>query len=234
MSELRSKRGAVLPLTLFLLACTLLWGSVLVLTLSDAYAASNGLVAQEQSRLLAYSGWNLALQQLDTNGGKEPLQLEQPAGTVQVSLQDGEQGLVHIQAEAVSQGWRNRVTGAVRVWTLPWQEVDAWPVVANLEGLQEASLLLTGDTTYQLNTNCQVPLAVSQKAGLPLTVQVTEPLTAEILYIHGDLLVEAPLEAEAVYVSGQIHGAEQINSAQVAEQYVTAPSYRIQVIERKL
>lgn len=234
MGELRGARGAVLPLTLFLLTCTLLWGSVLVLTLSDAYAASDGLVAREQSRLLAYSGWNLALQQLDADGGKDPLQLAQPAGTVQVSLQDGEQGLVYIEAEAVSHGWRSRVTGAVRVWTLPWQAVDAWPVIADLEELQEAGLLLTGERIYRLDTHCQAPLAISQREGLPLTVQVTAPLTADILYIHGDLLVEAPLCAEAVYVSGQIYGAAQIDSAHLAERYATVPSYRIQVVERRL
>ena len=234
VTRLCSERGLVLPMTLLLLACILLWGSVLLLTLSDAYAASNELVAREQSRLLARSGWNMALQQLETTGQRTALQLEEPAGSLQVSLQDWTENLIVIKAEAVSQGYRGTVTGTVRLLELPWQELDSWPIVVAWQDLQQASLLLTDETIYTLSHDCSYPLAISQKAGLPLTVRVTEPLTAEILYIHGDLLVEAPLQAEAVYVSGQISGAEQIVSARLVEQSATAPSYRIQVIERTL
>ena len=234
VNRLYSKRGAVLPMTLLLLACTLLWGRVLLLTLSDEYAASNELVAREQSRLLASSGWNMALQQLETNGQQTALQLEEPAGSLQVSLQNSTQNLIEIQAEAVSQGYRGVVTGTVRLFMLPWQELAIWPIVMTLQDLQEASLFLTDETVYTLSHNCGYPLAVGQKDGLPLTVRVTEPVTVDGLYIHGNLLVEAPLQAEAVYVSGQISGAEQIVSEQIVEQSATVPSYRIQVVERKL
>lgn len=233
-NRLYSQRGAVLPMALLLLACTLLWGSVLLLTLSDGYAASNELVAREQSRLLAYSGWNMALQQLETNGQQTALVLEESAGSVQVSLQGLPQNLIEIQAEAVSQGYRATVTGTVRLLTLPWQEIDAWPIVMTLQESQAASLFITDEIVYELCQDCRYPLAICQKAGLPLTVQATEPITAEVLYIHGDLQVEAPLQAEAIYVSGQISGAEQISSGLVEEQSATVPSYRMQVVERKL
>ena len=136
VNRLYSKRGAVLPMTLLLLTCTLLWGSVLLLTLSDEYAASNELIAREQSRLLAYSGWNMALQQLETNGQQTALQLEEPAGNLQVSLQNSTQNLIEIQAEAVSQGYRGVVTGTVRLFMLPWQELATWPIVMTLQDLQ--------------------------------------------------------------------------------------------------
>ena len=118
VARLRSKRGSVLPMTLLLLACILLWGSVLLLTLSDGYAASNELVAREQSRLLACSGWNMALQQLEITGQRTALQLEEPAGSLQVSLQDGTENLIVIKAEAVSSGlsWdNNRHSSVIRI-----------------------------------------------------------------------------------------------------------------------
>jgi len=80
MQKQNSQSGFILPVTLFLLSCVLLWGSVLLQTLTSQYEADNGVVYSEQSRLLAYSGWNLALQQLDTDGSLEPLQIENGAG----------------------------------------------------------------------------------------------------------------------------------------------------------
>lgn len=85
--KIKEQQGHILPIMLFLLSCTMLWSSLFLLALSDQQAASNTCIRQEQSRLLAYSGWNLALQQLENGGGLEPILLENPAGQLQVQLE---------------------------------------------------------------------------------------------------------------------------------------------------
>jgi hypothetical protein len=219
-------------MTLLLLACTLLWGSLLLLTLSDAYAASNEFVEREQSRLLAYSGWNLALQQLETTGDITAVQLEQPAGTAQVSLQAAASGLITVQAEGVAKAYHSQVQGKVRLLTFPWQEIDDWTLVENLQDLQEPSLFLSSTAAYTLATNCDQPLAIGYAENGAFTVTIAEPLTLDVLYVHGDLELTAPVTAAAVYVSGQMSGAEQLDCAEVHVQSATTPSYRVRVVER--
>ena len=94
MTKQRSRGGYILPMTLLVLACTLLWGSALLLTVSDQYAASDDMVKHEQSRLLAGSGWNLALNQLEENGSMEAIQLETSAGNAAVEFQMEEENRI--------------------------------------------------------------------------------------------------------------------------------------------
>ncbi len=116
MSRRRGQRGYILPVTLLILSCTLLWGSTLLLTLSDQYAASNDLVKQEQSRLLARSGWNLAVHQLHETGITEDMHIQKEAGQMDVVLQPHEDdSLIDIQVSAEADGCLKKITGTVQL-----------------------------------------------------------------------------------------------------------------------
>ena len=93
MMENRNTAGYVLPLTVFLLLCTMLWGSILMLTLSDTHAAGVRQGAQVQSRLLARSGWNMALQCVKNGDGIQNFTLSQGDGTVAVTMQETPAGI---------------------------------------------------------------------------------------------------------------------------------------------
>ena len=231
--KIKEQQGHILPIMLFLLSCTMLWSSLFLLALSDQQAASNTCIRQEQSRLLAYSGWNLALQQLENSGGLEPILLENPAGQLQVQLEQLSSGLVAVQSEAISGESRNLVQGTVRLFSLPWNEIDTWPMVTEWPQMDNA-LLLTDQQQIQLDYTAEQSLAISQMDGLPLLVCVEQPVTLKKLYVHGDLEVNSPLKADEIYVSGQISGLEQIACPQTEAHYATEPGYRIQVETRAL
>lgn len=232
MRKMKNQNGYILPITLLVLSSTLLWGSVLLLTLSDQYAASNGTVRQEQSRLLAYSGWNLALYQLETSGSTEPVLLEKTAGTAEVKMQYADGNLITVRSEAEADGYRNCVQGTVRLLQLPWDGLSGWPLTDTMQDLQEASVFISDNEQVTLADSLCQPVAISSQDNQPVTVHVADTISCSTLYVHGDLVVEAPLQAEAVYVSGQIDGLEQISSETVLQQYITAPDYRLQVVER--
>lgn len=232
MRKIKNQNGYILPITLLVLSCTLLWGSVLLLTLSDQYAASNDTVRQEQSRLLAYSGWNLALQQLETSGSTEPVLLEKSAGTAEVQLQYADENLITVQSEAEADGYRNCVQGTVRLLQLPWDDLSGWPLTDTMQDLQEASVFISDNKQITLTGSLYQPVAISSQDNQPVTVHVADTISCSTLYVYGDLVVEAPMQAEAVYVSGQINGLEQIVSETVLQRYSTAPDYRLQVVER--
>lgn len=64
MNRIKNKRGSILPLTIFLLAIMLM-GMQTVLTITAQHNwRMNDLLAQEQSRYLAASGWNIAIEEL--------------------------------------------------------------------------------------------------------------------------------------------------------------------------
>lgn len=232
MRKMKNQNGYILPITLLVLSSTLLWGSVLLLTLSDQYAASNGTVRQEQSRLLAYSGWNLALYQLETSGSTEPVLLEKTAGTAEVQMQYADGNVITVRSEAEADGYRNCVQGTVRLLQLPWDGLSGWLLTDTMQDLQEASVFISDNKQVTLADSLCQPVAISSQDNQPVTVHVADTISCSTLYVHGDLVVEAPLQAEAVFVSGQIDGLEQISSETVLQQYITAPDYRLQVVER--
>ena len=53
MRKWKKQNGYILPMMLFFLACTMLWGSLLLLTLSDGYAASDEIASQAAALSLA-------------------------------------------------------------------------------------------------------------------------------------------------------------------------------------
>lgn len=232
--KLKKQNGYILSMTLLVLVCTMLWSNILLLSLSDQYAASNDMVRREQSRLLAQSGWNLALQQLETAGSTADISVENAAGTLQVQMDVTESNLIQIQAQAEAGGYPDCVEGSVRLLRVPWREISQWPTVDSLESLQEASFFCSETQAIALSQSLQQSLAIGSLTNQPMQVTVTEPISCAILYVDGDLTVEAPLEAEAIYTSGQINGLDQIACAQVFQQYTTEPDYRLQVINRVL
>lgn len=234
MKKGSSQNGYILPVVLLVLACTLLWSSVLLLTLSDQYAASNELVRKEQSRLLAYSGWNLAIHQLCNGGTTEPMCLSQPVGTAEVQMTRTDGNLIQISSSAMAGGYPKKVQGTVRLLEIPWNETADWALTEVLSDLQQPSIFLTDASAVILADSIQQPLAITSSCDQPVLVTVTEDITCSILYVHGDLELQAPLQAEAVYVSGQIQGQTMLESPIVEQQYTTETDYRIQVLERVL
>ena len=232
--KLKKQNGYILPMTLLVLVCTMLWSNIMLLSLSDQYAASSDMVRREQSRLLAQSGWNLALQQLETDGSTADIMVDNAAGTVQVQMDVIDSNLIQIQAQAEAGGYPDSVEGSVRLLAVPWQEISQWPIVDSLDSLQEASFFCSETQAIALSQSMQQPLAIGSLTNQPVHVTVTEPISCAVLYVDGDLTVEASLEAEVVYTSGQIIGLDQIACAQVFQQYTTESDYRLQVINRVL
>lgn len=112
MSENRHTAGYVLPLTVFLLLCTILWGSILMLTLSDTHASGVRQVAQVQSRLLARSGWNLALAHVQNGDGAQNFTLSRGDGTISVTMQETPAG-IGIRSTGNVNGQLRTVSGTV-------------------------------------------------------------------------------------------------------------------------
>ena len=64
MNRRKNKRGSILPATIILLA-VMLWSLQTVLAVTAQHnMRSTDLINQEQSRYLAASGWNMAIEQL--------------------------------------------------------------------------------------------------------------------------------------------------------------------------
>ncbi|MBR4944242.1 MAG: hypothetical protein IKZ26_02380 [Peptococcaceae bacterium] len=228
----RKQSGYILPMTLLLLSCVLLWGSGLLYMMTNQYSTSDGLVKQEQSRLLAKSGWNLALHQLDTSGSMEDICLEKNSGSVQVTMEPAGSSLVQIVSSADAGDYLRTVEGTVRVLEIPWAETADWVLTEQMDSLEEASIYCSAEHQMLLKESVAVPLAIQGIDNEPVAVTVSEPVSCSVLYIHGDLYVEAALEAEAVYVSGNIYGIEQIASSYITEQCIGETDYRVQVTER--
>lgn len=225
--------GYILPVVLFFFACTLLWGALFLLTLSDRYAAEHELLFREQSRLLAYSGWNLALQQLETEGDLQEIVLERPEGTARTTLQSVAENRVAVQATAEAGDCRSVVQGTVQLMRLPWAEVCRW-TIADGPLSQEPGLLLATDGCYTLRESCAQPLAICAADGAPVEVCVDAPLSVDVLYVDGNLTLEAPLAANVIYLSGELRGAEQLLNPSAVRAYAGESGYRIEVLERVL
>ena len=234
MKQNRSQGGYILPMTVLLLASALLWGSTLFLTLSDQYAASDAMVKQEQSRLLAKSGWNLALKQLDENGSLGAIQLEKTSGCADIVFQMEEENLVHIVSSAESDEYPSVVEGTVYLLQLPWVETAEWIMTESLQSLKQPGIYCSREDQMVLNTSVTQPLALTSTKNSDFTVSICEPIRCTELYVHGDLIMEedAFLEVDAVYVSGQITGNDRISGSVVQEAYTSGLDYHVQVVER--
>ncbi len=234
MKQNRSREGYILPMTLLVLACTLLWGSALLLTLSDQYAASDDMVKHEQSRLLARSGWNLALAQLEEDGSLEDIQIEKPSGCAKAQFEPGTENQVRIVSSAESGGYASAIEGTIRFLELPWKETEEWEISETVQNLTKPGIFCTKSRQMALNASLTQPLALISVNSQPITVSVSEPVCCTELFVHGDLIIEedAFLEADAVYVSGEITGSERITGSIVLEQYTSGTDYHVQVLER--
>ena len=234
MKKNRSQGGYILPMTVLLLASALLWGSTLFLTLSDQYAASDAMVKQEQSRLLAKSGWNLALKQLDENGSLGAIQLEKTSGCADIVFKMEEENLVHIVSSAESDEYPSVVEGTVYLLQLPWVETAEWMTTESLQSLKQPGIYCSREDQMVLNTSVTQPLALTSTKNSDFTVSICEPIRCTELYVHGDLIMEedAFLEVDAVYVSGQITGNDRISGSVVQEAYTSGLDYHVQVVER--
>lgn len=124
MNKIKNQQGYLLAGVLLLLSCTLVWGSLFLLSLSDQYAGSDRLIAREQSQLLTRSGWNLALQQLETEGSLDALRLEQPTGTAQAVLERTSSGLIQLRVEGVAGGCHTEAQGLLQLVECPVAEPE--------------------------------------------------------------------------------------------------------------
>lgn len=221
-------------MTLLVLACTFFWGSALLLTLSDQYAASDDMVKHEQSRLLAKSGWNLAIKQLEEDGTQEDFRIEKTSGNAVVQFQQQDENQIHIVSSAVSNDYPSVVEGMVHLLELPWRETADWQISETLQDATQPGIFCSAEEEFILNTSITQPIALTSIENNPVTVSICEPLYCSMLFIHGDLIIEDDgfLEADAVYVSGQITGRERIAGNIVLEQYATGIDYHVQAVER--
>ena len=225
----------MLLFVLFFLCCMLLCSSVLVLNLSNQFQASSEMVQKEQSRLLAYSGWNLALEQLQLYGTAESIQRTPSGGELVVEFQKS--SIAPSAWEIVSTGtsgvYSRNTSGIVQCFYLPFAHTETWPVVETLQGQTDAGIILPEEEIYYLQSDCMYGLGIASVNQMPITVAVTEEIQADALYIHGDLHVSGTLTANCIYVSGEISGAEDIQCDAVYQGCAADMLYQIRVLERK-
>ena len=219
---------------LFFLCCMLLCGSVLALNLSHQIQAGNEAVDKEQSRLLARSGWNMALEQLQLSGNTDAIQHTAGNGTIMVELQESPASIA--TWEIVSTGecgaYSRTASGIVQCFFFPFARTVSWPVLEFLQEQTEAGILLVEDTMYRLPSDCVYSLGIASANQRSIIVEVTDEITAETLYIHGDLYVSGALTAEQLHVSGEISGSENIQCDVVYSGYSNDMLYQIRVLER--
>ena len=139
MKKLTEQRGYVLASVLLLLSCTLVWGSLLLLSMSDQYAASDDLVRQEQSRLLTRSGWNLALAQLEQTGSLDTVQMDFAAGTAQAVMEQEESGLIRLKVESTAAGYSTGAQGVIQLVECLPEESETVPDEAENESEGETT-----------------------------------------------------------------------------------------------
>lgn len=139
MKKLTEQRGYVLASVLLLLSCTLVWGSLLLLSMSDQYAASDDLVRQEQSRLLTRSGWNLALAQLEQTGSLDTVQMDFAAGTTQAVMEQEESGLIRLKVESTAAGYSTGAQGVIQLVECLPEESETVPDEAENESVGETT-----------------------------------------------------------------------------------------------
>lgn len=137
MKKLTEQRGYVLASVLLLLSCTLVWGSLLLLSMSDQYAASDDLVRQEQSRLLTRSGWNLALAQLEQTGSLDTVQMDFATGTTQAVMEQEESGLIRLKVESTAAGYSTGAQGVIQLTECLPDEAETVPDGAETESMGE-------------------------------------------------------------------------------------------------
>ncbi len=228
------QEGYLLPVVLFFLFSTLLWGAMFLLALSDRYAMEHETVFREQSRLLAYSGWNMALQQMKTSGSLADVLLDTAAGTARAELEEQAPGRVAVAVQSQAGNCRHALEGTVRLLELPWEEVCAWQITEQPSDLLQPGLLLVSGTAYTLSDAPAQPLAISSDTGEPVAVRIDAPLVLDALYVHGDLLLEAPVQADVIYVSGALSGEEWLDNPDCVQIYAGRAGFRLDVLEREL
>lgn len=224
----------MLIFTLFFLCCALLCGSVLAVNLSDQLEVSGKAVQKEQSRLLAQSGWNFVLEQLQLAGPVNALYRTTDSGEFEVTMKKSNATLAgwDITARGTSGVYDRTVTGMVQCFPFPFSNTTQWPVVTVLNESDSASILLVEDTTYQLCAETVHQLGITSANDLPVTVTVSDEVSVDRLYVYGDLHVSGALVADCIYVTGTIQGADLIDCAAVYHGYTSEIPYQIRVLER--
>lgn len=224
----------MLIFVLFFLCCTLLCGSVLALNLSQQFQSGSEAVQEEQSCLLARSGWNLALEQMQLSGSTDMIQFTTDSGTVSVEFTESANAIAawEIEATGTAGEYNRTVSGIVQCIAFPFAHTADWPVLESIHEQTEASILLVADSVYTLQSDCTYPLGIASDDDIPIVVEVTEEMDANALYIHGDLHVSGLLTADCIYITGEIDGMDFIQCDDI---YIGADLdtlYQIRVLER--
>ena len=236
---IREKRsvsdGFALPIALFFLGITILWGNLTLIDVSDQYEIGDWAIQREQSRWLAYSGWNLALQQLEMSGTIHTTTYSTEAGDITIVCTQKENRQMQISSMGKASSARKLVQGTVQLQSFPnWIPWKTWNQEKQPVTGQEETLLWITEETYALVGNEISSLAIGSAYGQPLCVSVSQPLHVKRLYIDGDLNISAPLIAEKIVVSGTIQGKTYLECPEIKEQDVAKIEYQTNVIARVL
>lgn len=221
---------------LFFLSAALLCGSVLAANLSEQLAVSQEAVQKEQSRLLARSGWNLALEQMQLYGTVDPVSLERSTGEIVISAEvyDVQTAMWNVTAQGRAGVYNRTASGVVQCFPFPFAHTTGWDVITDVQDQNGADILLVDDSMYQLCTDCAYPLGITSARQEPVTVEIADTRTVSELYIYGNLHVSGALTAEKIYVTGTISGAEQIQCDVQREGCIDEMLYQIRVQERTI
>lgn len=211
----------------------LLCCGALAVDLSEQFAASNGAIQKEQSRLLAKSGWNFALEALQLNGMTDTIQRTVSNGELSVTVAEHHAELATWDIVALGKAgeYHRTVSGCIQCFPFPFSATESWNVVQGLGSVATASIVLLDCDSYQLQS-WAYPLGITSVQCEPVVIEVLEEVTVPELYIYGDLYVYDTLMADRIYVTGAIHGEEFIQCENLYSGYTDTFPYQIRVLER--
>ena len=209
---------------------------VLALTISEQYQASNEAVQKEQSRWLAYSGWNLALEQLQLSCNLEDIQMEKKPGEIHATMipHDSISSAVAIESIGTAGVYHRTVSGIVQYFDFPFADAAEWTIQEELQQQTEKMILLLPQETFLLQNDYKYSLGVTSVNGRSIQVAVEDEISVDDLYICGDLNVTGKLTANQIYVSGEIIGIENISCDRIYSAYRDTDLYQIRVLERNV
>ena len=208
----------------------------MALTISEQYQASNEAVQKEQSRWLAYSGWNLALEQLQLSCTLEDIQMEKKPGEIHATMipHDSILSAVAIESIGTAGVYHRTVSGIVQYFDFPFADAAEWTIQEELQQQTEKMILLLPQETFLLQNDCKYSLGITSVNGRSIQVAVKDEISVDDLYICGDLNVTGQLTANHIYVSGEIIGIENISCDRIYSAYRDTDLYQIRVLERNV
>lgn len=251
--KLYSNQGSITAVTVLIVASAAVWFALLLVISSNHLQNTEYQIAKEQSRYLAQSCWNMAieniLEETALTSGSIDLRPSE-YGNASALWNKNHEGMIHLQVNSQFQRSKSRWEGTLFLLCSQWPIPELYlediyfcsekgPAVR--AGQRNQLVLLAKEDSLSLNRPLDVQwLGIYPAADAPLTVIIPEnvQVMAEEAYINGNLVVLGKLQANTLAVQGQLEGKERIVSTQCFVggeiPWPTNSSRRLFLLEKKI